>query len=464
MTAITGAASKAAKAVKESSVATAALEKGKVVADKVPDGVKQAAKDGAEKAKDKAMDMYKEQTQRFDRLKGQWKEMLEKWIKMKIHRQISKLVDKLPGIIKSVSDDPDMPGFVKSGKDRTIDAVWPDVREEILWEIAVFMDGEKYHKAEEKLDDGPWCFRRFFRYHLYPNDKTIWGKLRDPVWVIFLLMSFIPVHGVAPLMFLFIFLIIDKRDEFQLIYFILQFKGFMFITQGIVRTILGFFTYIDCVSAKASPDEHHCETDGPGVRGTLVLMGGGFLLQVILVWIAFAFLPWSEEKGRTELKTIEVEHTGHHSVKGGYIRYFLLYDMFVFILCVAVLGYVVSMNDPWDRWPVRHSLFACQVVYGYMSFPFFFFTLPFLQPVLTHAVATAYDHRGRCRKLIKPSMEKKRLEEKPREEDVLLDEEADKFFERIKASLFGSGKVDLSDICADVEGARVLGKKGMSTE
>merc|ERR1719486_858488 len=39
-----------------------------------------------------------------------------------------------------------------------------------------------------------------------------------------------------------------------------------------------------------------------------------------------------------------------------------------------------------------------QVLYGLLSAPFFLFTLPGLQRVLTHAMPTGYDRRGRCRK------------------------------------------------------------------
>merc|ERR1711865_965979 len=49
------------------------------------------------------------------------------------------------------------------------------------------------------------------------------------------------------------------------------------------------------------------------------------------------------------------------------------------------------------------TLFACQVAYGYLSLPFFLFTIPYLQVVLTHAVPTAYDRQGRVQKYTRPS-------------------------------------------------------------
>jgi len=133
---------------------------------------------------------------------------------------------------------------------------------------------------------------------MYPYDKTIWGKLRDPVWLLLTMITLIPVSGISPLMYLFIFLLIDKSDEFQIIAFILQFKGTQFISHGILRTFIGFFLFISCVTAKSKTSDHSCDEDGPGMAGNFVMILGGFLLQLVLVWAAFLFLPCSVEGPR----------------------------------------------------------------------------------------------------------------------------------------------------------------------
>jgi len=110
----------------------------------------------------------------------------------------------------------------------------------------------------------------------------------------------------------------------------------------------------------------------------------------------------------------------------------------------AVVYTVMSRPDnDFQDWPVQHVVFAVQVVYGCLSFPFFLFTLPGLQRVLTHSMPTAYDEKGRCR-APKKADEVKRQEKarKKAEEEAkkaaMSESETAEVFDKIKA-LFGFG-------------------------
>merc|ERR1719221_853950 len=104
------------------------------------------------------------------------------------------VVDQIPPILKSSLDDPDMPRVVARGKDHAIDMVWPDIREEIMTQAAIVVDGKRKYETTA----GPaCCLLAFMRYHIYPYDKTIWGQLKDPVWVIFTIISLLPVSGLC---------------------------------------------------------------------------------------------------------------------------------------------------------------------------------------------------------------------------------------------------------------------------
>jgi len=487
-----GAADSAAAAA--SSAASSAQEKAHLVADSAA-AVADAAKDGAGKAADvagKAADVasggaaiakdgaakaasaakdgaasaaaaaaaaakaqIREQKERLKRMKAQVIEMVEAWLKQKLFDILSKVVDKVPAIAKNALEDQEAPRCVNRGKDRVVDSIWPDLKEEIMWEVAVKLDGDV--EVEVDASKARCCLLAFFRYHIFPNDKAIWGKLRDPFWIIFTLISLIPVAGICPLIFLFIFLIIDKRDEFQLIAFILQFKGTQFLSHGIIRTLVGFFQFINCVSAPATSNEHNCEKSGPGVGGPYEIIIGGYFLQVLLIWIAFFLLPWSEEKGRTQLKgKVDAQHgeVGNTSKKaGGYLWYFMIYDMFCFLLCMAVLGWAIStrpgrnggkLGTRYDDWQVKHAMFGVQVIYGYLSLPFYFFTLPLLQAVLTHSVPTAYDSRGICCKCARPPKPKnEETKGKLLADAAKLDEgESDRIMSKFKTAIFGSSDSD----------------------
>merc|ERR1712190_392587 len=91
-------------------------------------------------------------------------------------------------------------------------------------------------------------------------------------------------------------------------------------------------------------------------------------------------------------------------MKGGYIVYFLWYDLVAFIICLGIVGFTVSTRPKYavDDWPVHHAVFGAKVLYGMLSMPFFLFTLPVLNRLLTHALPTAYDRNGACRKPVTP--------------------------------------------------------------
>jgi len=410
----------------------------------------------AQQAADKGSEVTAQVKENVNKKTQQFQQLMELMVKKKLQQQIGTIVDHIPPILKSSTDDPDMPRVVARAKDGTIDTMWPDIREEIMIQAAVLVDGDR---KKEITTSPACCLLAFLRYHIFPFDKTIWGQLKDPVWIIFTVVSLLPIAGLCPLMFLFIFCIIDKFDEYQLITFILQFKGTQFLSWGIIRTIVGYFTYLSCVTVPADDAGHKCNTAGPGAAGMVEIVIGGWLLQVVLIWTSFVMLYWAKEKGRTALKgKIEVDHTGAGGRAGGYLRNFLFYDVFCFIVCAAAIIYVVTATKhrvqdddvikQVDDWPVRHTLFACQVVYGYLSFPFFFFTLPVIKSILTHSVPTAYDSYGRTVAFTgpveRPSPEQQKSKVQAVKE-LFTAEEANKLMEKVKAIMMGSA-VDMSDL------------------
>lgn len=259
--------------------------------------------------------------------------------------------------------------------------------------------------------------------------------MRDPWHILFLLIPVVPVFGVNVAWFCFVFLIIDKSDAFQLVSFILSFKGTAFISQGIVKAIVGFAMYMGCVTARAHDSEHDCETTGPGSGGDFLPTTAAFVIQITLVWLAFLLLRCSTDKGRSSLKgTVNVEDEGTSSVKGGYIVYFLWYDLVAFIICLGIVGFTVSTRPAvsLDDWPVHHAVFGAQVLYGMLSMPFFLFTLPVLKRLLTHTLPTAYDRNGACRKPVKPAKKADQAREL-----VVSETDVDDLFDRIKKAMPG---------------------------
>lgn len=334
-------------------------------------------------------------------------DMMEKWLKIQLQKQSEWIIDRLPGLIKDLLEDPDMPRFISKGKDRAIDGLWPDVREEIVWETAVFIDGQPVDERAEEIEKsaGVDCFRAFIRYHLFPYDQSFWVQLKDPVYIIFLIGCSIPVAGFYAFVFFLLFFLIDFRDEFQLIQYILTFKGFQFFTHGILRTVIGFWTFVACATAPGDLNQNSCDKDGPGVTGPYPVIIGGWFLQSIMVFVAFFCLRCSKEKGRAHLEVTEVKHTGV-TASGGYLYWFMVYDGVCFAVCLAALILITLLSPgglrQYDEWYKKHAAFCVQVVYGYLSLPFAIFKIPVLVGALTHSVPTAYDRKGRCRHYVGP--------------------------------------------------------------
>lgn len=426
-----GMAASAAKSA-ASAAASSAAPVASAAASSAAAGARAAAETALEKGKE-AKDMAVEMGMTFSTdTSKRIRQYLEAFVKGKIQTLAEKLVDKLPGVAKGLLEDPEMPRCVSRGKDRLIDNVWPDMREEILWEVTVLLDGQRSDAQEERK--GVDCFRAFFRYHLMPFDKGFWGQLKDPVQLCFRLFTMIPVYGASQFCFLFVFLVMDKSDEFQLLNFILGFKGTQFISMGLIRAVTGFFMFMMCVTAPANEDDHKCEDSGPGNKGAMLITSAGLFLQILLVWIAFVLLRCSVEKGRTQLQGHVENRNGQEgsaSYAGGYIRYFLWYDLAVFCLCLILPLYCLAKRpvatEESDDWVLAHTIFAAQILYGMCSAPFFLFTLPGLQRVLTHAMPTGYDRSGRCRKFQRPKPPK---EQKPKE-DMVSEEDAKNLFDLV---------------------------------
>jgi len=248
----------------------------------------------------------------------------------------------------------------------------------------------------------------------------------------------IPLFGVQTAVFLFDFLLRDKTDEFQLVDFILSFKGSQFITVGIIGSLLGAVQYITCVNLDdcllLDPDEnlqrvflHHCDSGGPAQQplGLLYYIEiAAFAFQIILTWSAFTLLPWSKKKGIRELKPgspprhflnphdpseAAISRSNCCGCKvydrmGGYLRKLVFYDLFCFAL-VTGLGVWAVLSRPYRpsggnfteyEWQFRADMFWLKTFYGLISLPFALFIIPLLSSILLHVRPTAYNRAGQC--------------------------------------------------------------------
>jgi len=445
----------------------------------------------------------------YEERKSKVKEFVQVWMKVQVKHHMQILVDRIPPYLKEKLHDPYMPACVKRFLHRTIDSIWPDVRHEIMWEVSVMIDGDQkaYDEGQGHVPE-QCCLLAFFRHRLFPYDKGIWECLRDPAFVVVNILCYVPVYGIWAWMFLLIFLIIDKRDEYQLVYFILSFKGCQFFSWGIIKGLAGFVQYFACVTfpnlndlvkfrrllfrptpvpgptSDPTSGPSRCMTNGPGMAESYPILVASWLLPLVLVWICMILLPYSEEKGRSKLKTLRDSEDetapnannadgtqsnatrGAKFTAGGYLRRMLIFDLVVFVLCVGLLCVIVwtqphtgnnsqlsslyNAND--DNWQVKQTFYCCQFIYGLFSIVFVPFNLPFLQVVLTHTVPTAYDKQGRCCKFkgADPPEPDKEEEEFQRGSSRLLSKiKGDNFMSYLETTMAG-GSVSLQEMQTNI--------------
>lgn len=285
-----------------------------------------------------------------------------------------------------------------------------------------------------------WCpnplrkLRATLLYTLNPFDRSMWAQISWPLfWLLTGVMLF-PFYGVQPIAYLVLFVLMDKGDEYQLISFILSFKGFQAITLGAFTGLFAGAKLQWCTTH--STCDHPGITGAPGMERAYWFTTVCFVLNVLLVWASFVLLPLSEQKGapnfiaeqrdpeqgrpasagrrllprlsfgRSSIATLLGPAQGDtepcccgcaafNPRRGGALRVLLLWDLGVFVLIALLCAYAFLTQE--KGWRLRSWLFWGRVAYGLASVPFLMFLVPPFDRVLVHTWATGYDQRGRCR-------------------------------------------------------------------
>jgi len=316
--------------------------------------------------------------------------------------------------IKSSLVDDEMPGFVRAVYEATFDAVWPDVAHEIKANVLEAVNekldgGNNLVLREPRQVRGAAKYRAWFLYAFQPYDLSTFQALRRPSTALLALWSSFTYMGVQFTFWLAMFLLMDKRDEYTLINFILSFKALQFLTLGFGGLLIGAAQYHWCLTG--SLDHHTCDTSGPGSGRFFYLTIGGFYAQSVLAWLAFALLPYSRRKGGSQLRAEDEEAADedddlldrdrpqeYRSDAGGYLPRLMFYDLAIFSGIAAWVCYYGSRPGALAghdfHWQFRATLYWTKTTYGLLSLPFLAFVVPPFNSIFTHAVPTGYDQAG----------------------------------------------------------------------
>jgi hypothetical protein len=328
---------------------------------------------------------------------------------------IDKGIDRVAGDVKASLKDPDMPMSIQRAIDGMIDDTKPHVRDVIVSEVTTKLLRKAVEDPRLTAPPLPWCsnpysiLRAWVLYTMFPFDKSIWGQLRNPAYYFLMATACFPVMGVSECFWTLMFFLKDKRDEYQLVDYIIAFKVAQFVG-GCLAVLAGAVLYALC----ANKEDHSCDANGPGTH-----LGFSFevyfaLLKTALCWWAAAMIPCSEKKGGRLYKALHSERAqgievsvtkADMSRKGGRVFYWLGYDFVIFAVTVA-LG-VVSLRADDDEWTEWAKIYWLKALYGIMALPWVILKLPMMYTLVLHVRPTAYNRRGQTVPVLR---KKERLE------------------------------------------------------
>lgn len=328
----------------------------------------------------------------------------------------------------SVTSDPDMWPCVRPHMLSIVTSFWEDIEQEIETGLKTAVIAPPMTKSVESLtapDDAMeelgWFsrhglrIRSFLLHHYLPYNRSIFGKLKDKVYVCMVLTTMLPIFGIRVFFFFCILLMLLKPgppDEFQLINFILTFKGTQFFTSGVGLGFFGAMSYYVCYLFAGDGLRLCIDRRGPGSTDWLSSLLFDYVGSMCLVWVAFLYLPRSRRKHwlhaqKVKRKEPEVYCCCLRGIveQGGRLRKLLIYDLICFVTSFAFfipvyLGAGNSILEEAEEEQFRfahlkETVYWCRILYSLLSLPFVVFVIPGVGKVLTHSVSTGYDPNGR---------------------------------------------------------------------
>lgn len=241
------------------------------------------------------------------------KQKLNNFIELRIERMIINQVKIFPKEIKKRIKKPEMPGPVHSIIDHSIDEIWPDIEQEILFQLRIYSGQVYLPEPEAKNFSGLFClfyyFRAWFRYNFDPVDISFWKKLKRFSFYFLHGIEYFPFLGVQSAFRALWWILMDKSDQFQVTKFIIDYKIVQFLTSGCLTSILGYIQFFYC-SFFSKGDFYSGKTDCQIFTKFdtvfVVTEFFAFVLQILLIWTCYFYLPWTLQKGMPKFKREEL--------------------------------------------------------------------------------------------------------------------------------------------------------------
>ena len=269
----------------------------------------------------------------YERLKGSVKETKDWVLDGATAKATAKLIKLFEPLAKSAMVPPHLPAFIEVPWEKAACQLWDRLEDEAMRSFVLAKSrtgpASEYRElramfwAQEFPSVGGWTtLRARLLYAIYPADRNFFLSMRDPFAVSLLLLRLCPWYGMSVIVFVAKFFLIDRTDEFQLVNYILGFKGFQFISSGILVGTMLAYQMAACVllergggsggggggggSGWPQPTESACLATAPG-------QSREFSFEILLEPVRIAFVYYAiwlllsgrAKGGEGELRALE---------------------------------------------------------------------------------------------------------------------------------------------------------------
>ena len=252
------------------------------------------------------------------------KQHFTNWVEERVARGLEGIYTRT---VKYMHDKSEMPSCIAATAVAVFDRMWVEVREPVTLylkeEFSRAIGAASEIPVEDELTEDSaavkppashlcwwvvyWVrkLRIWWVRTLYPHDLSLWRTVKNPWYCILLFLACFPYYGISPMFYVITFFFIERADTFQLCQIIVQFKGLMAFTTGIVGLMSGGLrasiaedALIGCVNAGAPGGIEGCDLGPigwPGGWATFWWDMTWWFIQVLTVWASFLLLPYSND-------------------------------------------------------------------------------------------------------------------------------------------------------------------------
>ena len=237
--------------------------------------------------------------------------------------------DKKNKISRLAVADRDMPIIVRNYIRSVLCMYIADIQQELMSDLSIRMKVLDSARVDDRSADANSLFiarrrrkhrgvfgfivdclnaaRCWYLYNEVPGDLSIFGKVRNPYWWIFLATKVYFGLGLQAFVFFVRLVLVDKRDEWQMFEYIMVFKGIQFVS-GTISVFSGVLSFIRCAGVVDAGLPHTCHRAGPWVdemnacvfskNVCVILNVCSYLFRIVMCWYAFHRLKHSFAFGR----------------------------------------------------------------------------------------------------------------------------------------------------------------------